>query len=133
MAAKIEASGFRPDCLIGITTGGLVPLVLLAKKLGVRDIMTVTAISYDGTAQGKLVVSNIPSADLRSKHVLLVDEIADSGRTLREVSHVLHDRCGELRSAVLTVRRDRCTTFPDFSVLDVDRWVVFPWDAATRS
>jgi len=130
LAATITASGFNPGCLIGITAGGLIPLSFLAKKLGVRDVMTISAASYADTQQGNLVISNIPPADLSGRAVLLVDEIADTGDTLREVLKTLRQRCNtdNIKSATIAVRTDKCTTRPDFFALEVDRWVAFPWD-----
>ena len=130
LADSIRRSDFKPDCLIGITVGGLIPLTLLSKDLGVTDVRTVSAASYSGSAQGTLTVSNVPETDLAGRNVLLVDEIADTGETLKEVSRILREQCGanDMKIATLVVRTDKCKLRPDFSALDSERWVVFPWD-----
>ena len=134
IAASIRASGFVPDFLIGIATGGLIPLAYLSKKLGVRDVATVSARSYEGTAQNELRISNVPDIDLHGRSVLLVDEIADSGKTLRAVVELFSERgASALKTATLAVRSDKCTFRPDFFALECDRWVEFPWDASPGS
>lgn len=130
LANKITASGFTPECLIGITVGGLVPLALLAKKINIRNTITISAESYEDTKQKKLSITYLPKINLRNKKVLLVDDIADTGNTLREISHILTKRykARELKTAVFVVNKDHCTFKPDFSVLKEVRWVVFPWE-----
>lgn len=130
LADTIVASGFKPDYLVGITSGGLIPLAFLARKLGARNVLTVSASSYSDTGRGELVISNVPSADLAGKTVLLIDDIADTGITLREVARRLREQCNAdgIKTATLAVRSDKCATRPDFSALEVDRWTVFPWD-----
>lgn len=132
LAEKIEASGFKPEILVGIAIGGLVPLALLARELDVRNVVTVTARSYDNKTklQGEIVISHMPEVHLRGKRVLLVDEMADSGGTLKVISGILTSRyeVDELKIATLVVNKENCTFPPDFSVLSVDRWVNFPWE-----
>lgn len=130
LAEKLRASGFEPECLIGITVGGIIPLALLADKLGTKDVATVSARSYTAGEQGKLQVTALPEIDLRGKRVLLVDEIADRGTTLAYISELFREKygVGELKAAVLVVNKKNCEHWPDYHAREVDRWVVFPWD-----
>ena len=130
LAKAVRRSGFKPQCLIGITVGGVFPLALLAKTLRTKDIATISARSYSERKQGKLRITALPKINLRGKRVLLVDEIADRGTTLKYISKLLmrQYKVRELKTAVLVVNKKNCETWPDFRVLEVDRWVVFPWD-----
>jgi hypoxanthine phosphoribosyltransferase len=130
LVQKIEESGFVPDCLVGITVGGLVPLALVAKKMNITDVTTISATSYDGDEQGDIVVRNVPSVDLRGKKVLLIDEMADTGKTLKRISVIIADQlnCSEMRTGVLIVKPKKCTHMPDFHVVEDDRWIIFPWE-----
>ncbi len=126
----IRASGFKPDYLVGITVGGLVPLALLAKGLGINNIITVSANSYDRKKQKVLNITYLPKIDLSNKKILLVDEIAGTGETLKQISRIFIDdyKVGVLKTAVMIVSREECTFRPDFSVLEVSKWIVFPWE-----
>ncbi|MBI5457927.1 hypothetical protein HY971_04360 [Candidatus Kaiserbacteria bacterium] len=130
LARDISASDWKPDSLVGITSGGLIPLALISKKLGVTDIMTISATSYTEDEKGALTISNVPAVCLKDRSVLLIDEIADTGDTFREVIRTLRTQCSAdvLKSAAIAVRTDKCKTRPDFFALEVDRWVTFPWD-----
>ena len=127
---KLRASGFEPECLIGITVSGLIPLALLADRLGTKDVATVSARSYTEQEQGKLQITALPEIDLRGKSILIVDEIADRGTTLKYISELFREKYGvaELKTAVLIVNKKNCEHWPDLWVREVAEWVVFPWD-----
>ncbi len=133
LVRAIQASGFKPDYVIGITMGGLIPLALVAEGLKTKNVAMVSARSYDEKTKkrGKLVISHIPQIRARGKKILLVDEIADTGETFKAVSRLLKEKCGatHIKTAAIVINTVRCKTAPDFSVMKVDRWVVFPWDA----
>lgn len=133
LVRAIQASGFNPDYVIGITMGGLIPLALVAEGLKTKNVAMVSARSYDEKTKkrGKLVISHIPQIRARGKKILLVDEIADTGETFKAVSKLLKEKCGatHIKTAAIVINTVRCKTAPDFSVMKVDRWVVFPWDA----
>ena len=131
LADKIKASGFKPDYIIGITTGGLIPLYFLAKKLNLDNILTVSASSYEKDKQKKLEITYVPDRDLSNKKVLLVDEIVETGVSLKGVVEALTKKCniGELKTATLAVNEDTCKFFPDFYAVSVHgEWLVFPWE-----
>ncbi|MBI5470324.1 hypothetical protein HY968_03355 [Candidatus Kaiserbacteria bacterium] len=130
LAEKVRASLFEPDVLIGIATGGLVPLLVLAKQLGVKEVLTIAARSYDKGEQKQLFIGALPDADLAGKRVLVVDEIADSGVTLGKIMSLIQERYtpSELKSAVLYVHGDNCKQYPDIWIEEVKEWVAFPWE-----
>lgn len=130
LAVRIKAQRFAPECLVGITVSGLFPLGLIAKEFDTKDVVVVSARSYTDREQGKLEVTALPKIDLEGKRVLLVDEIADRGTTLKHISEILKReyQVGELKTATLVVNKKNCEFWPDFYVMEVDRWVVFPWD-----
>lgn len=130
LGVEIKKSGLKPDLLIGITVGGLIPLALIAKELDIQDVVTASARSYNGDTRGELKVTYIPSIDLSGKSVLLIDEIAETGSTLRRISEEIAARCApkSLRTATLALNPELCELRPDFCVMEDVRWLVFPWE-----
>lgn len=130
LADAIRAGDFKPEYLIGVTVGGLFPVGLLAKRFDTKDVAVVSARSYSERKQGKLKITALPRVDLRGKRVLLVDEIADRGTTLKHLSSLLirEYKIKELKTAVLVVNKKNCEYRPDFYAREVDKWVAFPWD-----
>lgn len=131
LAEKIKASGFNPDYIVGITTGGLIPLYFLTKKLNMDNILTVSASSYEKENQKELKITYLPEIDLKNKKVLLVDEITETGVSLKGVSDAIKSKyqLSELKTATLGVNKDKCKFYPDFYVvIEQGEWIVFPWE-----
>ncbi len=133
ISTKIKASGFKPDYIIGLTTGGLIPLYYMVRKLeNNRNFLTISANSYIKNVKGDLEIRYLPKIDLSNKKVLLVDEISGTGDSLKGISKILIDeyKIGELKTVTLVVLKDS-KFYPDFYALEEGTdWVVFPWDKA---
>lgn len=127
----VKQSGFKPDYLVGIAVGGLIPVTLLAKKLKTHNVVTIQACSYEKQKQNKVKVINLPNINLKNKKILLVDEIADSGNTLKAVSTILVKEYGikQIKTATLAINPEKCKFVPDFYTIKTDCWIVFPWEA----
>jgi hypothetical protein len=62
------------------------------------------------------------------KKVLLVDDIADSGESLKLAkTHLQQQGAHEVKTATL-YQKSHSTTTPDFYEKQTTNWVVFPWD-----
>ena len=132
LAEKVGKSGFQPEYLVGITTGGLIPLGFLAKRLKIGSILIVSAKSYGADhAQKELKVTRLPDVDLKGKKILLVDEIADTGMTLQKIREIFINRyeVGEIKTATLVVNKAKSAIIPDFYALaGTGEWIHFPWE-----
>jgi uncharacterized protein len=132
LASIIKASGFKPDYLIGITAGGLIPLGLLAQELDIRNIVTVSATSYEGKEQKEIEITYLPIIDVSGKKLLLIDEVSETGQTLQHIANTVQEKYqpSELRTATLVVNAKESKFRPDFCALEVQEWVVFPWEVS---
>jgi uncharacterized protein len=131
LASKIAESKFDPDCIIGVTTGGLFPLALLATRIKGKCIFTVTAKKNKVGDKETVAIANLPNFDLNGKSVLLIDEIAQSGSTLKAIADVIKTKCGVgmVKTATLAANHDVCENWPDYYVLEEEGdWIVFPWE-----
>jgi uncharacterized protein len=62
------------------------------------------------------------------KSVLIVDEVADSGRSLRLIKeHIMERGARQVKTATLFYKNE-CTLKPDYYESETDCWVVFPWE-----
>ena len=130
LSRQISASEFKPDYLVGIAVGGLIPLALLAEALEIKNIATISVNSYNGTKRGRLHVGYLPKIDLKNKKILLVDEIAETGETLKQVLKILigRYRVGEIKTATLAINKAKCKFLPNFFAFENNKWIVFPWE-----
>ncbi|MEU8352327.1 phosphoribosyltransferase family protein, partial [Streptomyces sp. NPDC048845] len=91
-----QASGDGlPETVVGIMRGGMIPAVMIAHELGIRDVRTieVTHTETDGVnaAKTRAPATKHPASlgDLAGRDVLLVDDIAGSGATLERTRRMV--------------------------------------------
>jgi hypoxanthine phosphoribosyltransferase len=121
----------RPVTIVGVLTGSVMFLADLVRHLDMPlRIGLIQASSYRGTTTepGELHVQPDLLPDLRGRHVLLLDDILDTGHTLsRLVGHINGLGCASLRVAVLLRKRGRQQVpfEPDYCGFDIpDAFVV---------
>ncbi len=132
LAQVIHDSGYRPDLVVAIARGGMLFAGGLAYALGIKACDALNIEFYTGvgtTLENPEVLKPLLDADaLDGASVLLVDDVADSGRTLRLSVDLLTERAAEVRSAVLYTKPTTIIQ-PDYTWATTDRWITFPWSA----
>lgn len=111
--------------IVVITRGGMLPAAIIARELDLRLIETLCLGSYQNQEQGEIEVLKEAHIENGGKGWLVVDDLADTGRTLAWVQK----RLPHAHVAALYVKpagRERVDSF----VLEVSQetWVRFPWD-----
>lgn len=119
---------FHPEVVVGVARAGVIPAAIIASLLRI-PFHAITISRRDGEERVRdrpEIFSQMPQG-LEGKRVLLVDEIATSGDTLRiGVAALRQTFPAEIRTAV-TFARPRGYR-PDYLALETDTTVVFPWD-----
>ena len=129
-AEKIRRSGFKPEIIVGITRGGWVPARILSDFLEILDLAVVRVEFYLGVAETRdePVMTQGVSAVVAGKKVLVVDDVADTGKSLRLVrEHIRQQGAAEVRIATVYYKPFSIVT-PDYYEKETRRWVVFPWE-----
>jgi uncharacterized protein len=142
LGAAAVADG-APDVVVGVLRGGMVPAVLLAHMLDLRDVraVDVTHTAAEGINADKthVPVWRNPASlgDLTGRDVLVVDDVAGSGATLASSVHLAYEAgAGRVRTAVCTVNEVNWAKATDRQVDEVltyvgarcKGWVIFPWE-----
>ncbi len=130
LAKVIAADGFQPDLILSIARGGLFLAGALGYALGVKNLHVMNVEFYDGvgtTLDMPVMLPPVPSAvDFSAKKVLIVDDVADSGRTIELVRTFIKDQVEDVRSAVI-YEKPRSVIRCDYVWKRTDRWINFPW------
>lgn len=151
------ADNWRPDYIVGLTRGGLVPSVMLSNMTGItmhaldvrfRDTnetyygpesntwMAEDAVGYKG--------DGVTHKNHR-KNILIFDDINDSGRTLKWIKEDWRGNClpndpawneiwgTNIRTACLIDNAGSDFEALDYTALEINKtedpvWIVFPWE-----
>lgn len=135
LALKVHNSGWQFDQILCLARGGMRPGDVLSRVFD-KPLAIMATSSYRaevGTIQGRLDMAKyitLPKGELAGR-VLLVDDLADSGVTLKAVVQRLRamPAIDELRSAVLWVKGVSTYT-PDYYVesLPTSPWIHQPFE-----
>jgi len=129
-AQKIRQSRFEPNIIVGLTRGGWIPARVLSDLLEIFDLATLGGEFYLGVTKTRKepVLTQSVSGIVTGKNALMVDDLADSGKSLQLVrEHILQQGVREVRIATLYCKPFSATK-PEYYESETHGWVVFPWD-----
>lgn len=128
LADQIRKSEYRPDLLIAISRGGWIPGRVLSDLLNNANIASIRVEYYLDiyqTLQEPKITQPLP-VDVSGKRILLIDDVADSGKSLKAVhDYLLEHGAGEVKICAL-YRKPWSIVVPDFFVRETDAWIWFP-------
>ncbi len=141
LAKTVKKSGFEPDVIVAIGTGGFIPARILRTFL-YKPILTVGLAYYDMNNKPSDIPKKIQWIDevekkLTAKKILVVDEVDDTRVTLEYcLRELLSHNPDEIAIAVLhNKQKEKQGTIPTavshyFAGREMeDKWICYPWDA----
>ncbi|MFH0973941.1 MAG: phosphoribosyltransferase family protein [Candidatus Micrarchaeota archaeon] len=129
---KMKADGFKPDVLVGVGRGGWTPAVIVSNLLRNPRLYSVKCEYYDerDLPVAKPRISQTVGLRVKGKRVLIIDEVADSGGSLRAIAR--HFRSlGTKEFKFLVLHWKTCAKFePEYwgERTDGALWLKYPWD-----
>jgi hypoxanthine phosphoribosyltransferase len=126
----ISKTCFKPEVIIGIARGGWLPARVLSDLLETPNLTNVSAEYYLGIAETKKepVLTQGISVAVKGKKVLIADDVADTGRSLKLVKeHILQQGAKAVRTATL-YHKPWSMVNPDYCERETKLWIVFPWE-----
>ena len=130
LADKIRKDGFHPDVIVGISRGGWPPARVMSDLLGNTKLANVTVEFYLGVAKpsDEPFITQPVSLAVEGKHVMLFDDVADTGKSLRLVKdHIIINGAKSVKTAVIFYK-PWSVVEPDYYDTKTQSWVVFPWE-----
>ncbi len=132
LAQQVVDDGYEPDLILCVARGGLALGMSLAYALDVKNLSAVNVEFYTGVDTRLEVPIMLPPTpdvvDLAGQKVLVVDDVADTGLTLRHVYEYCDQHVAESRTAVL-FDKPRSVVRPHYAWRSTDRWIDFPWSS----
>lgn len=132
LAQTIADDGFEPDLVLSIARGGVFVAGGLAYALDCKNIHLVNVEFYTGvgtTLEMPVMLAPVPAAiDFTDKKVLIADDVADTGKTLKLVHDFCLSHVAEVRSAVI-YEKSHSLVKCEYVWKRTDDWIEFPWSA----
>jgi hypoxanthine phosphoribosyltransferase len=129
-AQKIQDDDYKPDIIISVARGGLIPARILSDLLETRSLAFIQIEYYEGINQTRHepYLRQCLNTQLTDKRALLIDDISDSGRSLQLAKNSLQQNgAKEIKIATLFAKPTTITK-PDYYEKQTSNWIVFPWD-----
>ncbi|MHC1605010.1 MAG: phosphoribosyltransferase [Candidatus Methanofastidiosia archaeon] len=121
---------FKPDIIVGVARGGLIPAVRLS-HITEDTLMRVVDVKFytDIEKRDENPIITVPlTENVKNLNVLIVDDVADTGKTLLEVKkHVLEKGAKNVRISVIA-KKPKSIITPDYYIFETDKWIIFPWE-----
>jgi hypothetical protein len=130
LAERIRGDSFKPDVIVGVSRGGWPPARVMSDLLENPAIANVKAEFYLDVAKtkGEPVITQPVSASVRGKKVLLMDDVADTGKSLRLVkSHLKKSGATDVKVATIYYK-PWSVVIPDYYEKKTCSWIIFPWE-----
>lgn len=124
-----KVKSFEPEVIVGIARGGLTLAHTVSEGLNVRDVQSIRTELYDDTEKRESITLFGSCQFKDVKRVLVVDDIADSGETLKAVMDNfsnLHPNI-KFKSATLFYKKTSKVE-PHFWINEADEWIEFFWE-----
>jgi len=125
-----KISEYKPDILIGVSRGGLVPVRIFSDMLGNRNVAIIKVEFYEKISKTKATPEITQGLQIKisGKKVLVIDDVSDSGKSLFEIKKYLEERKPkELRFATLHFKPNSIFK-PDYFIGVTDKWIIYPWE-----
>ena len=142
IARQMQIHNWRPDYVVGITRGGLVPANLISQYLAIPMETLKVSLRDGGEPESNLWMAEDA---FNGKKILIVDDINDTGATVNWIKQDWPSGCfpqcdkwpaiwgDNVRFAVLTHNQSSEFKDPDYSAWSVNKseedcWLVYPWE-----
>jgi hypothetical protein len=134
VVTKIRAAGFKPDMVVALIRGGLVPARLICDHLHLKNLFAVKVEHWGITAQADMKAKLVQGLDLdlKGKKILVVDDITDTGESMMLSTDHLRTKGPAVMKSATLLHIEHSKFEPDFYDVFVPKekwtWFIFPWN-----
>lgn len=119
----VSKINLKPDIIIGVVRGGIVPARLLSNALNVKKMY---CINVEKVGEDRKVRTEILD-DIDNKNVLLVEDMLETGRSLIVAKEYLEKKGALVKTACFFIQ-SKSEIKPDYYLKRTDSEVSFPWE-----
>jgi len=130
LARRIRKARYKPDIIVGVARGGWPVARIMSDLMENPEVANVKAEFYLGVAEtkGEPIITQPVSRSVKNKNVLLVDDVADTGKSLALVKeHLIKRHAANVKIATIYYKPWSILK-PDWFERETKNWIVFPWE-----
>jgi len=130
LARQVKGSGYSPQVIVGVSRGGWPPARVMSDLLENPNLANMKVEFYKniGVTSQRPKITQPVTSEVIGKRVLVVDDVADSGQSLRVASkHLRGKGAREIRVCTLYMK-PKSVFKPDHYARTSSKWVIFPWE-----
>ena len=130
IAEAVKKSKYEPDIIVGVSRGGWIPARIMVDLLENPKLANVSTEYYLGVAEIRQEpsITQPISISVEDKKVLVVDDVADTGESLKLVNaHLKEQGACEIRIATIYYKQ-WSVTVPQYYAKQTCLWIIFPWE-----
>ncbi len=130
LAEKVRDSGYKPQVIVGVSRGGWPPARIMSDLLQNSNLANIKVEFYKdiGVRTEKPRITQPVTSDVTGQRVLVVDDVSDTGHSLRVVvNHLRRKGVRDIKVCTLYLK-PKSVFKPDFFARVTRKWVIFPWE-----
>ncbi len=130
LAKEVKASSFKPEVIVGVSRGGWPPARIMSDLLENDNLANMKVVFYKdiGVRNRKPVITQPVTSAVKGKKVLVVDDVSDSGHSLRVVSSHLREKGARGVKFCTLYLKPQSVFVPDYYARQTRKWIIFPWE-----
>lgn len=123
------SKAYEADTLLAIARGGLTLAHAYAIATDNRRLFSINSVLYEKEQKGsECRIFNLPDLS-EAKKVLILDDIVDSGETIREILLLLKENFPQVEFKVAALfYKPTALVQPDFAAHEAKEWIEFFWE-----
>jgi hypothetical protein len=129
-ASKIEELGFKFDIIVALSRGGLIPGRIISDLLEIKDIVVLDVKYYTGigSRSEKPKITELVTNTIRSKNILVVDDVVDSGESVKASAEYLKTFDPKTMKIFTLHAKPHRIVNPDLFIKETTAWIIYPWE-----
>jgi hypoxanthine phosphoribosyltransferase len=128
LVEKVLKSGYKPDAIIGVSRGGLVPLRIFSDEYEGIEIGVIRVAFYEDvkkTGSEPRILQDV-NVEITGRRILVVDDVADTGKSLEMVRKHLREKGASDVKIATVYYKPWSILKPDYYVKKTEKWIIFP-------
>ena len=130
LALRIRKDRYKPEIIVGVSRGGWPPARVMSDLLQNPNLANMRVEFYKdiGVRNKKPHITQPVTMEVMGKRVLVVDDVSDTGHTLRVVAdHLRRKPVKELRVSTIYMKPQSIFR-PEYFARTTRKWIIFPWE-----